>query len=239
VASEGKADRAARHAVGDILIPWVQNVVTSAPEIFIFLAVAVGTLLGRPLLKSIFFGLFVFTIGYRAGPEFFASLSFSTLSQVVLALVVGATGLIVVLVFAFTLHLDSGTAAGLAAGSLTQSSMMGTASGALSQLGLQDDVLKQQQGNIAAGYAVTYICGYIIVLLYVPLVAPKLMGVNLRDEAAKLEAALAGGAEPKKKANLLYRKFQARAYEVSAAAGRSVGQLEMEIGRRTIVERIL
>lgn len=141
---------------------WVDHVVSSAPEIFIFLAVAIGTLLGRirireftigstacilivsvalgqlgvfvipPLLKSIFFGLFVFTIGYRSGPEFFASLSLHTLTQVVLALVIGGTGLSVVLAFAFGLHLDAGTAAGLAAGSLTQSSLMGTASGALS-----------------------------------------------------------------------------------------------------------
>jgi uncharacterized transporter YbjL len=82
---------------------WVNYVVTHAPEIFIFLALAIGTMLGRirirgfaigatactlivavilgqlgtfvipALLKSIFFGLFVFTIGYRSGPEFFAS----------------------------------------------------------------------------------------------------------------------------------------------------------------------
>jgi putative transport protein len=88
---------------------WIDYAVASAPEIFLFLAVAIGTLLGQirirgfalgatactlivavilgqlgtfvipPLLRSIFFGLFVFTIGYRAGPEFFASLSFQTL----------------------------------------------------------------------------------------------------------------------------------------------------------------
>ena len=38
-----------------------------------------GTFVIPALLKSIFFGLFVFTIGYRSGPEFFASLSFRTL----------------------------------------------------------------------------------------------------------------------------------------------------------------
>jgi len=248
---------------------WVHHIVTSAPEIFIFLAIGIGTLLGRirihgfalgatactlivavilgqlgpfiisPVLKSIFFGLFVFTIGYRSGPEFFASLSFSTLSQVALALLIGACGLGVVLTFAYALHLDAGTAAGLAAGSLTQSSMMGTASGALSQLGLPEDLLKQQQANVAAGYAVTYIFGYILVLLYVPLVAPKLMGINLKEEAAKLEAALAGGAEAAKKGNLLYRKFQARAYQISKTAGWTVKELELQIGRRTVVERIL
>jgi len=108
----------------------------------------------------------------------------------------------------------------------------------LEQLGLSPDLLKQQQANIAAGYAVTYICGYILVLLFVPLVAPRLMGINLKEEAAKLEAALSGGATGKV-GNPLYRKFQARAYQVSAAAGRTVSEIEAQIGRRVVIERIL
>jgi putative transport protein len=247
---------------------WIGHVAASAPEIFIFLAVAIGTVLGRirirgfslgvpacilvvavvlgqfgtivipPVLKSILFGLFVFTIGYRSGPEFFASLSLQTLSQVVLALLMGTCGLIIILIFAYTLNLGPGTAAGVGAGSLTQTAMMGTASSALEQLGLSADVLKQQQANIAAGYAVTYILGYILVLLFVPFVAPLLMGVNLKQEAAKLEAAMLGG-EPSKPGNLLYRKFQVRAYQVSSAAGRTVTDIEFQIGRRAVVERIL
>ena len=142
---------------------WINRVVADAPEVFLFLAIAIGTVVGRirirgfalgatactlivavalgqlgtfvipPILRSILFGLFVFTIGYRSGPEFFASLSFRTLHQVALALVVGISGLIAVLAFAFLLHLDPGTAAGLGAGALTQTSMMGTAAGALAQ----------------------------------------------------------------------------------------------------------
>jgi putative transport protein len=247
---------------------WISHAASTAPEIFIFLAVALGTLLGRvrirgfalgvpacvlvvavvlgqfgtiiipPVLKAILFGLFVFTIGYRSGPEFFASLSLQTLSQVVLALLMGTCGLIIILIFAYTLNLGPGTAAGVGAGSLTQTAMMGTASSALEQLGLSADVLKQQQANIAAGYAVTYILGYILVLLFVPFVAPLLMGVNLKQEAAKLEAAMLGG-EPSKPGNLLYRKFQVRAYQVSSAAGRTVKDIEFQIGRRAVVERIL
>ena len=197
-----------------------------------------GTFVISPVLKSMLFGFFVFTIGYRSGPEFFASLSYQTLAQAVLALVMGGCGLIAILIFAYTLHLDAGTAAGLGAGSLTQTSMMGTASGALEGLALPADRLKEAQANMAAGYAVTYICGYILVLLFVPLVAPRLMGVNLKEEALKLEAALSGGA-PAKSGNLLYRKFQARAYHISIAAGRTVSELEAQIGRRVVVERIL
>ena len=100
-----------------------------------------------------------------------------------------------------------------------------------------EDALKQIQANIAAGYAVTYVCGYILVLLFVPLVAPRLMGVNLKEEAAKLEEAV--GRRSSKPGNLLYRKFQARAYHVSTAAGRTVCEVETQIGRRAVMERIL
>jgi aspartate-alanine antiporter len=198
-----------------------------------------GTFVIPPLFKSIFFSLFVFTIGYRSGPEFFASLNLRTLSQVLIALVIGITGLVVVLGFAFTLRLDAGTAAGLAAGSLTQSSMIGTATGALAQLDLQEDVLRQQQANIAAGYAVTYVLGYILTLLFVPLAAPWLMGIDLKKEALLLEASLSGGSPPSKPGNLIYRKFNARAYRVSSASGQTVGSIENKIGRRAVVERIV
>ena len=246
----------------------LQGIIAGAPEVFLFLAIAIGTILGRvrvhgfavgatacvllvsvlmsqfgtfaipPLLRSVLFSLFVFTIGYKSGPQFFASLSIRTLGQVVLALVIGGTGLCIVLAAAFILKLSPGTAAGLAAGSLTQSSMLGTASSALSSLDLSTGALSQEQANLAAGYAVTYIFGYIFVLLFVPFVAPVLMGINLKQEASKLEASLAGGAAPKAN-NLIYRKFQARAYRVLGAAGRSVKDLESEIGSRVVIERIL
>jgi aspartate-alanine antiporter len=246
----------------------IRSIASTAPEIFLLLAIALGTFLGRlkiagfsigatactlvvavilgqfgnfviaPLFKVIFFSLFVFTIGYKSGPEFFASLSIRTLSQVVVAMVVAFTGLGIVLAFAFAFHLDSGTAAGLAAGALTQSSVIGTASGALAQLSLPDDAMRQQQANIAAGYAVTYILGYILTLLFVPFVAPWLMGVDLKKEAALLEAQLSGG-KPPKSGSLGYQKFKARAYRVMVAAGQTVGTIEDRIGQRVVVERIV
>ena len=208
-------------------IKWM---VSTAPEIFLLLAIALGTILGRKQIAGFSIGATACTLvvaviigqlgnfvipaavqngllqpvrvhdRLQIGARIFASLSLRTLTQVGLAVVVAITGLSIVLAFAFTFHLDAGTAAGLASGALTQSSMIGTASGALAQLGLSDEVLRQQQANIAAGYAVTYILGYILTLLFVPFVAPWLMGIDLKEEAAKLEAALSGGKAPPKAA---------------------------------------
>jgi len=246
----------------------VRWIISTAPEIFLLLTIAIGTILGRikvhgfsvgvtacvlivavligqlgsfifpPILRTFLFSLFVFTIGYRSGPEFFASLSIRTLAQVLMALVLGGTGLIIVLTFAYSFGLDPGTASGIAAGAMTQSSIIGTASGALAQLDLPKTVLAQQEANIAAGYAVTYVLGYILTLLYVPFVAPKLMRIDLKAEAKKLEAELSGG-DPPKTENLSYRKFQARAYRVSLGASRTVKAIEDEIGSRTVIERIV
>lgn len=247
---------------------WFQQVAKNAPEIFLFLAVAGGVALGRlrvrgftigvtactlivslilgqfgdvttpPSLKTVFFGFFVFTIGFRSGPQFFASLSFRTLAQVLVALFIGVCGFTTILTFTYVLHLDSGTAAGLAAGALTQSAILGSASGALEHLGLSQDALSRLQANLAAGYAITYVSGYILVLLFVPFVAPLLMGINLKEEAAKLEVTLATGG-PIKPSNLAYRKFQVRAYKVATAAGRTIGEVEKQIGRRATIERLV
>jgi putative transport protein len=255
-------------APGNAAMDTLRWIISTAPEIFLLLAVAIGTVLGRvrirgfsigttacilivavligllgtftfpSVLRITLFSLFVFTIGYRSGPEFFASLSVRTLAQVAMALVLGGTGLIIVLTFAHVFALDPGTASGLAAGALTQSSGNGTASGGLGQLGLPKNVLDQQEANIAAGFAVTYVLGYILTLLFVPFVAPKLMRIDLKKEAAKLEAELSGGA-PSKSENLAYRKFQARAYHVSTGAGRTVKTIEDEVGGRTVIERIV
>src|SRR5258708_33768633 len=198
----------------------IRSVISTAPEIFLLFAIALGTALGRlkikgfsigttactmivdgilgqletfvipPLFKSIFFSLFVFTIGYKSGPEFFASLSIRTLSQVGVALVVSCTGLLIVLAFAFGFHLDPGTASGLAAGSLTQSSVIGTASGALAQLDLPDDVVRQQQANIAAGYAVTHTLRYIPTPPLVPFSPSSLLGGDLNKGDGELQAVL-------------------------------------------------
>jgi hypothetical protein len=64
------------------------------------------------------------------------------------------------------------------------------------------------------------------------------MGIELKKEAALLEAEL-GGSRRSKAGKLGYQKFKARAYRVTTAAGESVGTVEDRIGHRVIVERVV
>jgi uncharacterized transporter YbjL len=64
------------------------------------------------------------------------------------------------------------------------------------------------------------------------------MGINLKTEAAMLEALLSGTTTPKA-GNLTYRKFNGRAYRVEEAGGESVGAVENRIGNRAVIERIV
>src|SRR4051794_1204567 len=72
-------------------------------------------------VKQCFFVLFLFSIGYRCGPQFFQGLRQDGLAQAAVAAVVAVTGLIVAYGAAVFFGYDGGTAGGLVGGAMTQS----------------------------------------------------------------------------------------------------------------------
>ena len=96
------------------------------------------------------------------------------------------TGLLCVLGAAWLFGLDRGMAAGLAAGGLTQSAIIGTAGDAIGKLGLSPDLIKTMQTNVAVGYAVCYIFGSLGPIIMVSWFLPLIMRWNIRAEAVKL-----------------------------------------------------
>ena len=78
-------------------------------------------------MQSAFFLLFLFAIGFRTGPDFFHGLRSSALPQIGLTVLLCVVALGLTWTFAIGLALDGGTAAGLLAGALTNSTALGTA----------------------------------------------------------------------------------------------------------------
>src|SRR5207245_9272833 len=87
---------------------------------------------------------------------------------------------------------DVGTAAGLLAGAFTESTVIGTAGDAIGRLALSDADKTSLTNNIPVAYAVTYLVGTGFIVWVLPNVAPKLMGVNVKEAARKLQAKITG-----------------------------------------------
>ena len=204
------------------------------------LGTAVGTLLAgvaigqlniqvAAVVKYVFFDLFLFTTGYKVGPQFFRALKKDALPQLAITLVLCLTCLLAAFIAAKILGYDVGTASGMLAGAFTESTVIGTASDAINRLATLSDAEKTSLiNNIPVAYAVTYLIGTAFIVWFLPNVGPKLMGVNLKEEARKLRAKIAasGGGEPETLS--AYQALAVRAYQVTNAGliNRNVAELE-------------
>ena len=147
--------------------------------------------------QSIGFALFIFSVGYQAGPRFFDVLRTDGLKYFSLAVVIASTGFTVAVVATKLLGLAPGTSAGLLSGGLTSSPTLAAAQEALRSgqvipaEGLTaDDMI----GNVATGYAITYIFG-LAGLIAIIKTLPKFLGVDLQKESEKLEEQSSSGSK--------------------------------------------
>jgi putative transport protein len=159
--------------------------------------------------QSVGFALFIFSVGYQAGPRFFDVLRTDGLKYFLLALVVAGTGFGIAVIATKLLSLAPGTSGGLLAGGLTSSPTLAAAQEAIrsGQIkppeGLSADAMI---GNVATGYAITYIFGLAGLIAIIKLL-PQILGIDLVKEAKKLEGEDESGraSKPANVAARIYR----------------------------------
>lgn len=248
---------------------YLAEIFRQSPEIALFLALSVGywvgkfqfgkfqlggvagSLLAAVLIsqvgveidngiKAVLFALFIYAVGFESGPQFFRSIGRQSIREIAMAAVLAVSGLLTVVVLAKLMGLDKGIAAGIAAGGLTQSAIIGTAGSAIDKLGLAADETQRLQANVAIGYAVTYIFGSFGAIIVCVNILPWFMKRSIRDDALKAEAEMLKGAR-------VYGAGEAaalpelvgRVYQVEGAAGRTVAELEGLATRGTVtIERV-
>ena len=227
------------------------------PELAIFLTLAVGFAIGRirigsfslgtvvgtllagviigqldikvpAIVKNVFFDLFLFTTGYKVGPQFFRGLKKDALPQLALTVVLCVTCLIAAFTAAKLFAYDVGTAAGLLAGAFTESTVIGTAADAINRLDLPQDQRTALINNIPVAYAVTYLIGTAFIVWFIPSIGPRLMRVNLKEEARKYQSQSGATEEPEPGVRSAFMNFGVRAYRVAneRMIGKTVGQIE-------------
>lgn len=236
---------------------YLRQILNQAPELALFLSLAIGYWVGSIQfgkfqlggvagsllvavvisqigisidngIKSVLFALFIYAVGFESGPQFFRSLGRQSLREIVLAAVMALSGLLTVIACARLFSLDKGIAAGIAAGSMTQSAIIGTASAAIAKLDLPLEQIQALQGNVAVGYAVTYIFGSFGAIILCVNVLPWFMRRSIRDDATQAEAELLAGAKVYGPGELpAIPPLVGRLYRIDQAAGQTVAQLEV------------
>ncbi|MDR7009964.1 aspartate-alanine antiporter [Paraburkholderia strydomiana] len=234
----------------------LHNHFSLSPEIALFMALGIGYFLGqRKILgfqlggtcgtllaavcisqlgvtvdsgvTSLMLCLFIYTIGYESGPQFFNSFHRKTLREFALAVFFALSALVTILACAKLFGLNKGLAAGLAAGALTQSGIVGTAGDAITRLGLPPDEVRFLQSQVAIGFAVTYIPGLLGAIVGCVNIVPRFMRTSLRDAAHAIEQA--SGSGPGNHADgrsALVPPLVGRAYKAGQAAGLTVAEIE-------------
>ena len=250
---------------------WFAALCEKYPEFGVFLAIGLGYLIGEIKIrgvglgsvtgsliaglligyvvhvpvsdaaKSMLFLLFLFGIGYSSGPTFFKSMRGGGWRWAVLAVVTPTAGLFTAWAVAWALDLDLGFAAGLLSGALTESPAMGTASEAIKALALPDAETQLLIAHIAVADAMCYVFGTFGVIAFCSMLGPKLLGIDLKVEARRVENEL-GLVRAKPGVVSAWSAFVVRAYRIAPgmrSTGMRIADAEkLAPGARIFVERI-
>ena len=198
-------------------------------------------------LKSVFFLLFLFAIGYSVGPQFFRSLRGSGLKQVAFAVVLCVVCLAVTFGIAKLFGYSPGEAAGLLSGAQTISAVIGVGGDTISTLDASAADKKMWTDMIPVCYAVTYIFGTIGSAYILGNIGPRLRGglEKVKQQTAQLAASLNQSSIANDPAFIdSNRQVVFRAYRAESSyfdTTRTVDEIEAYIkkmNRRIFVERL-
>ncbi len=206
-----------------------------------------GMLIGQlhveisPVVKLIFFDLFLFATGYKVGPQFFYGLKKDALPQLALTVIITVSCLLTAFFVSKLMGYNVGTAAGLLAGAFTESTVIGTASDAINKLSLPDAEKKELINAIPVSYAVSYLIGTSTLVWFLSTLAPKILGVNLKEESKKLAAKLGDLSEAGADINSAYKEWTIRSFRISGKPwnNMTIAEIENSIpGVRIFIQRI-
>lgn len=197
-------------------------------------------------VKSVFFLLFLFAIGYKVGPQFFRGLKKDGLPQVGFAVLMCVGCLVITWILALIMGYNAGEAAGLLAGAQTISAVIGVADDTINGLNISTEQKNNMINIIPVAYAVTYIYGTAGSAWVLSSLGPKMLGVLEKVKAAckELEAKMGTSEADEPGFEHARRPVVFRAYTIENdwfGNGKTVEQLEsyfISQGKRLFVERM-
>ncbi|MFW6049216.1 MAG: aspartate-alanine antiporter [Candidatus Bipolaricaulota bacterium] len=240
------ASLAAGYALGKVRVKGFSLGSTTS---VLLVGIVVGALVIDPstnfdlgILKTVSFGLFIFGIGYKVGPDFIGGLKRGGLKFVGVAIFFSVVALGSAIVLGRLFGLNQGYVAGLLGGALTQSAIIGTADTALKHLsGVTPSAEINLQAEVAVAYAITYIFGTAGLIVLLKLIA-GVFGIDMPGSAEEVEEGLGKLTDGESTENFKWNNLVfPRAFSVDNEdlVGREVGGVERSIfPERVSVDKI-
>jgi putative transport protein len=217
------------------------GVVTSTLLAGVLIGALHGSITISGNVKSTFFLMFLFAVGYGVGPQFFRGLKGDGIQQVIFAFVICVSVLLSAVIVGKLLGYHTGLTTGLLSGAATISAVLGVATDSINQLNISAEQKKQWIDGMPVAYAVTYLFGTAGSAWFLSSIAPKLIGVkDLAGECRKIEEEM-GGAAQEEGTMSARRHVDVRAFRLTnqLLAGRRVGDIEASFAPdRAFVQRV-
>ena len=198
-------------------------------------------------IKSVFFLLFLFAIGYSVGPQFFRALKGSGIKQVIFAVAMCLACLGVTAGVALCFGYNAGEAIGLFAGSQTISAVIGVGDDTIRNMSISAAEKQSWIDIVPVCYAVTYIFGTIGSAYILAYIGPAMLGgiKKVKAQTAELEQTMNSSSITNDPAFInALRPVTFRAYKADGEffdQPRTVAEIEQHItglGRRIYVDGV-
>lgn len=198
---------------------FIMNILRQNPAIALFLTVGLGFWLGKlkyrnfslgpvtsvliiaifvgqlgielsPQIKTVFFMMFLFAVGYSVGPQFFRSLKGMGLKQVLFAVLMSACCFGATFLMAKWMGYNKGETVGMFSGSQTCSSLLAVGGDAIVNSNVAEELKKSMIDIMPVCYAVTYVFGTLGTVIVLGTLGPWFLGgiEKVKRQTSELEA---------------------------------------------------
>ena len=204
------------------------------------------------IIENLGLMLFVTSVGFIAGPNFFSSLKKNFKSYALLSLIIILLGGLTTLVCIKVFGCGTAMAVGILSGALTSTPAFSSAKDTLSSVYGADssfvadyvaanggdaaevskNIISQFEDIVTVGHGIAYLFGVVGVVLFVQIV-PKLLKANVEEERAKITAIDTGSSKGGEKKYFDIDSFGLGSFGLALVIGIFVGSIKIPMGAST------
>ena len=176
--------------------------------------------------------LFVTSVGFIAGPNFFSSLKKNFKSYIVLGFIIILSSTLVCVLCIAVFGCHPSMAVGILSGALTSTPAFSAAKETVAVIYEDPNLARAAEDMVTVGHGIAYLFGVVGVVLFVQLV-PKFAHANMAEERKKLSV-VSDGARRERPANLLQLDGVGfGAFVLAVILGMLLGSIKIPMGHST------